>query len=205
MYKKIIKCSDKITDKDFSDFNNTIRAFLSLLETHLFAVPFSHKFDFVSLFDYTLSSAAIATSLYLYHEENKDFSNIDKDNEKFCLVQGYFYGIHPFILTNVKKSNKYAGKSLRARSFFISLSSEIIAHRICDLFQIPPTSMIMNAGGKFTILAPNLKNTQEKLLHLAESVNKELFKINYGQTKFVFASHFFSDAEFKKKSFQLCL
>ncbi|MCB1192228.1 MAG: type III-A CRISPR-associated protein Cas10/Csm1 [Leptospiraceae bacterium] len=200
LYKKIIKSSDKITDKDFSDFNNTILAFSSFLEKYLFTVPFSPEFDSVSLFDYALSSVAIATALYRYHEEKQDFSGIEKDDKKFCLIQGYFSGIHPFILANIQKTNKYAGKILRARSFFISISSEIIAHRICNLFQIPPTSIMMNAGGKFTILAPNLKDTQKKLLHLAEKVNKELYKINYGQTKFVFASHSFSNSEFKGKS-----
>lgn len=201
LYKKILKSADKITDVDFSDFNNTILAFVSLLEKYTFTVPFSDEYSYISLFDYTLSSIAIATAIYRYHEEIQDFSNLESIEEKFCVIQGYFYGIQSFILTNGQKSDKYASKILRARSFFLSISSEIIAHRICNLFQIPPTSIVMNAGGKFTILAPNIKNSKEKIDDLANRVNKEFVKLNYGQTKFIFAHNSFSNSEFINEKF----
>jgi len=78
---------------------------------------------------------------------------------KFLIVNGNFQGIQNFIFSGYGDIRKYRSKILRGRSFAVSLLSELAADMLCREIGLPFTSVILNAAGRFTILAPNIRNT----------------------------------------------
>jgi len=177
---------EKLYDSFVSDvkeanlsFSNSFQDFLTLktiLEKYTTFVPSSSykTYPDVSLFDHMHSTAAIATALY--KSEKKD---------KFILIQGDFTSIQNFIFSKSGESNKYMGKILRAKSFFVTIATETIALKICKELGLTPLSIIMNGGGKFTILSPSTPSVYKILEDIRDNVNREFAKINYLQTKFV--------------------
>ena len=150
----------------FCSFDSAVAFLLSVLHNYLWCVPSDTQTDFpdVSLFDHLSTSAAIAASLYLYHDGRGELGDIDRiraqGEAKFALIAGDLSGIQHFILS---ASGKGASRQLRARSFYVSLLSEMVAHMILRRFQLPLPNLIMSAGGNFHILAPNLAGMEEGL------------------------------------------
>ena len=119
----------------------------------------------VSLYDHSKTTAALATALWRWHEENQ-LTGHDQavkladrsaswDEQKFLLIQGDFFGIQDFIFSGGSDSNKQAAKLLRGRSFQVSLFTELAALKVLQACELPSTSQMMNAAGKFLIIAPN--------------------------------------------------
>ena len=132
----------------------------------------------VSLYDHSKATATLATALWLWHEANgrTDDASLealrnhsDWDEKKFLLIQGDFFGIQNFIFSEGSETNKKSAKILRGRSFYVSLLSELAALKVLQTLELPSTSQILNAAGKFMIVAPNTKEVVEKL----ERIRKE--------------------------------
>lgn len=167
--------------------------FDSLWLTFTHAIPsataFGAKPD-VSLYDHSKAVAALATALWRWHEANdrcdaaaaqvmKDRS--DWDNEKFMLVQGDFFGIQDFIFAGGSQTNKHAAKLMRGRSFYVSLLTEMAALKILDVLDLPPTSQIVNAAGKFLIVAPATADARIKLERAEREINTWFLKHSFGE------------------------
>lgn len=143
----------------------------------------------VSLYDHSKTTAALATALWRWHDENglcdaastarlKDRS--DWDTHKFLLVQGDFFGIQEFIFSDGSQTNRAAAKLLRGRSFHVSLFTEIAALRVLDALSLPPTSQITNAAGKFLILAPNTESVRKALESVRIEINQWFLSQGFG-------------------------
>jgi CRISPR-associated protein Csm1 len=133
----------------------------------------------VSLYDQGKTRAALAVALRRYHRAGDGNGPEDipderareaGDEKKFLLIQGDFFGIQDFIFAEGGESNKQAAKILRGRSFQVSLFTELAALRILESLELPPTSQIVNAAGKFLIVAHNTDEAREKL----RAVRREL-------------------------------
>ena len=173
--------TEPIPDAFRKNWSLWIDAFDSLWMTFTSSIPSATAFSVrpdVSLYDHCKATAALASALWLWHEENgktgpetvlalKDRS--DWDEKKFLLIQGDFFGIQNFIFSEGSQTNKKSAKILRGRSFYVSLLSELAALKILQTLDLPSTSQILNAAGKFLIVAPNTQETIEKL----EAVRKE--------------------------------
>jgi CRISPR-associated protein Csm1 len=193
-YKKLydkFKKDAKSLELDFE--KKTTQSFLnlkSLLEKYTTFIPSSSykSYPDVSLFDHLLSTAAIASAIYLGNEK------------KFFLIQGDFSSIQNFIFSKYGESNKYLAKILRAKSLFVTLATEMIALKVCRELGLTPLSIVMNAGGKFTIIAPKIdeKKLNEILNNIKREINKEFLKINFLQTHFILD---YVEEEFKNLSF----
>ena len=131
------------------------------------ATAFNVKPD-VSLYDHSKAVAALATALWRYHHDRADdpetvrralAERTDWDEQKFLLVQGDCFGIQDFIFATGGETQKRAAKLLRGRSFYVSLLSECAALRVLEALDLPGTSQIINAAGKFLIVAPNTPET----------------------------------------------
>lgn len=135
----------------------------------------------VSLYDHSKATAAFAVALWRWYQEN----NLDNDSsiaalqdrsawddEKLLIIQGDFFGIQNFVFSEGSQTNKQAAKILRGRSFYVSLLTELAALRVLETLELPATSQIMNAAGKFTIIAPNTKQTVNKLNALRAEFEK---------------------------------
>jgi CRISPR-associated protein Csm1 len=158
------------------------------------AIPSATAFNIrpdVSLYDHSRVAAAMATALWRFHVENgrtdENATKELKDQEqswtesKFLLVQGDFFGIQDFIFASGGETNKRAAKLLRGRSFYVSLLSECAALKVLDALDLPSTSQVINAAGKFMIVAPNSPETIKKLVDVQNSLDAWFLKQSWGQ------------------------
>nr|WP_305910215.1 type III-A CRISPR-associated protein Cas10/Csm1 [Methylomarinum sp. Ch1-1]MDP4521018.1 type III-A CRISPR-associated protein Cas10/Csm1 [Methylomarinum sp. Ch1-1] len=79
------------------------------------------------------------------------------------------------------ETNKRAAKLLRGRSFYVSLLSECAALKVLDTLNLPATSQVINAAGKFMIVAPNTAATIEKLQKVQQVLDKWFLQHSWGQ------------------------
>jgi CRISPR-associated protein Csm1 len=158
------------------------------------AIPSATAFNIrpdVSLYDHSRVTAALATALWRYHHERneigeetakalRDQQESWKEN-KFLLIQGDFFGIQDFIFASGGDTNKRAAKLLRGRSFYVSLLSECAALKVLDTLDLPATSQVINAAGKFMIVAPNTDKTKTTLLKVRRELDDWFLQYSYGQ------------------------
>ena len=168
--------------------------FETLWGAYTHAIPSATAFNIrpdVSLYDHSRVAAAIATALWRYHYEYgrtdnkaaKDLKDQQEswEEEKFLLVQGDFFGIQDFIFSSGGETNKRAAKLLRGRSFYVSLLSECAALKVLDVLDLPSTSQVINAAGKFMIVAPNTPETLKKLLDVQHELDQWFLEQSWGQ------------------------
>lgn len=144
----------------------------------------------VSLYDHSKTTAALATALWRWHEENNltdnsqvgDLKNRENswNQEKFLLIQGDFFGIQDFIFAGGAQTNKKSAKLLRGRSFQVSLFTELAALKILQACDLPSTSQIINAAGKFLIVAPNTEKIKKALFEVQQEFNQWFIQHTYG-------------------------
>ncbi len=158
----------------------------------------------VSLYDHSKITAALAVALYQYHRDRDDFS-IDYIKEydagKFLLISGDFYGIQNFIFSESGAAGKNRAKILRGRSFTVSLFSELAADMLCRRIGIPSISVLLNAAGKFTIIAPNTRRVKDAVAEVERSVNDWLIKISFGENSIGMTTVEASPEHFVQKKF----
>ncbi len=158
------------------------------------AIPSATAFNIrpdVSLYDHSRVAAALATALWRYHYElgrtNNEAAKDLKDQQeswtedKFLLIQGDFFGIQDFIFASGGETNKRAAKLLRGRSFYVSLLSECAALKVLDALDLPATGQVINAAGRFMIVAPNTLATIEKLQQVQQELDSWFLEHSWGQ------------------------
>jgi len=176
----------KLRHRD-SDIGLWLDHFDSLLKTCLAFVPAARAGKIVpdvSLYDHCRTTAGIASALYLYHLQTDTLQEQkiqDRAEKKFLLVTGDFYGIQKFIFASGGDVRKYRSKLLRGRSFAVSLFSELAADLLCDKIGLSSLSILFNAAGKFTLLAPNTEQARQAVQEVETSINDWLIDIAYGE------------------------
>lgn len=179
-----------------------ISHFDSLLQTCTAMIPAARVGDVipdVSLYDHARTTAAFASALYQYHRQTDSLdeqSIRDTREKKLLLVTGDFYGIQNFIFSAGGEMKKYRSKLLRGRSFAVSLFSELAADMLCRELCLSPLSVILNAAGKFTLLAANTRQSHDAVKQIETIINDWLFKISCGQASMGIASTSAAPAQF---------
>jgi len=145
----------------------------------------------VSLYDHSKAVTALAVALWRYHfeldhDKDRALANMqyrkDWDEKKLLMIQGDFFGIQNFIFSQGSESNKKAAKLLRGRSLYVSLITECAALTILEQLALPSTSQIINAAGKFLIVAPNTPETIAVLETIKKEFNQWFLDHSYGQS-----------------------
>ena len=126
----------------------------------------------ISQYDQLKTTVAIATALVLADEQNKA--------KPFLLIQGDFFGIQDFIFSGGRETNKRAAKILRGRSFQVSLFTELAALKVLEACELPSTSQLMNAAGKFLIVAPNTEKIRQAIYRVQNELNQWFVDNTYG-------------------------
>ena len=140
-------------------------ALLYLLKKYTWCIPSStyKSMPDIPLYDHMLTTSSIASSLYRFHlerDETRDMSVLKNDRErKFLLISGDLSGIQKFIFDLKQEGSKGVSKILRGRSFYLGQMTSAAVHYLLDSLDIPLTSKIMDAGGRFTLLVPNTERT----------------------------------------------
>lgn len=167
--------------------------FDSLWLTFTHAIPAATAFGVkpeVSLYDHSRAAAALAVALWRWHEASGKTdaeatsalrSRSDYDEPKFLLVQGDFFGIQDFIFAAGGESRKQAAKLLRGRSFQVSLFTELAALLVLDELGLPSTSQVINAAGKFMIVAPSTDEARASLESVRERLEAWFLDHTFGQ------------------------
>lgn len=173
--------------------------------SHIPAATVGYVVPDVSLYDHCRTTSAIASALYQYHKETDTMSveviKEDYETRKFLLISGDFYGIQDFIFTEGGSTGKASAKLLRGRSFYVSLLSELAADMLCSELGLPVTSIILNAAGKFTILAHNTDKAKETVKAVEGKINDWLIKNFFGQASMGFSTVEASCNDFVKGKF----
>lgn len=162
--------------------------FDSLLKTYTSHIPAARTgmvVHDVSLYDHCRTTAALAASLYLYHSSKDDLNKssiLDGHAEKLLLVSGDFYGIQDFIFSAGGEMRHHRSKILRGRSFAVSLFTELAADMLCREIGLPFLAVIMNAAGKFHLIAPNTQDAMRAINSTETQINDWLFDISCGQS-----------------------
>jgi CRISPR-associated protein Csm1 len=167
--------------------------FDTLWQIFTHAIPSATAFNVrpdVSLYDHSKTTAALGVALWRWHIAQTDLSEeeairrhrerADWDTPKFLLVQGDFFGIQDFIFAEGADTNQNAAKLLRGRSFQVSLFTELAALKVLEACELPATSQITNAAGKFLIVAPNTDAVREKLDAARRELNDWFLQNTFG-------------------------
>jgi CRISPR-associated protein Csm1 len=175
---------------------------LELLEGYLSYVPCStlkNEVADISLYDHQKLTAAIASCIYIYLNDQYQYSNdsinyrnILFDNEKdfrkinaFLLFSCDISGIQQFIY-NI--SSKGALKGLRSRSFYLEILLEHIVDEILFKTDLSRANLIYTGGGHAYILLPNTQKARKVLEDSSKTINKWLIN-NFGISLFIAADY----------------
>ncbi|MHA1687571.1 MAG: type III-A CRISPR-associated protein Cas10/Csm1 [Candidatus Heimdallarchaeaceae archaeon] len=132
----------------------------------------------VSLYHHLTTAAAIARNKMQYNLVTPTEKRPDNLQEelRYLIIKGDIQGIQNFIFNvhSPDKVRKEASKRLRGRSFVIQLLAMSIVSQILDELELSEISVLSNAAGNFTIIAPNTKEIREKIANLKKEIAKEL-------------------------------
>jgi len=173
----------------YSRLDDVLNVWLGLLEKYAWAAPSDTRYAVadISLYDHLRSSAAIAACLYRRHVEAIDeLKGMARTNE-FVFIGGDFSGIQDFIFHITNRGSGGASKRLRARSFFVTLFSEVTVHKILHALNLPLLCNVFSAGGKFLLLAPNTADTPGILEATKREIEAEIHERFFSQFAFLMA------------------
>ncbi|MEW6139416.1 MAG: type III-A CRISPR-associated protein Cas10/Csm1 [Thermodesulfobacteriota bacterium] len=177
--KKLLHVRDNVA-LWFEHFDSLMMSFAS-------CVPAARGGDVVpdvSLYDHCRTTAALAVAMYVYHRDHDTLTveALRNDHEpKFLVIMGDFFGIQDFIFSSHGDTRKYRSKLLRGRSFAVSLFSELTADMICREIGLPFSSVVLNAAGKFTIVAPNTASALQAVESVEKLTNRWLKDVSHGE------------------------
>ncbi len=159
---------------NYSDFNSFLHGVINICEKYLWCVPSDPRTEDqdISLFDHLLTTSGIATCIYEYHKNSLNEEEIKNDNlEKFILIGGDLSGIQNFIFEIEQTNPQKLSKTLRGRSVYLSLLTTAISLKILNELELPLTCKILDAGGRFLLIAPNTTEHKGKLENLIKEIN----------------------------------
>lgn len=178
----------KIPDlSEFDSFDELLVAWMNVLEHFTWAIQSDTRYELsdISLFDHLRSSAAIAACLYKKHLPEINAGKNFQRKEEFLLVGGDFSGIQNFIFHISNAGAGGVAKRLRARSFFISMFSEVTIHKILHALGLPFLCNVFSAAGKFLVLVPNTEEHVQKLREVKSCIEKEIHLSHFGNFAFL--------------------
>ena len=172
------------------------------------AIPSDAAQPDISLYDHSKVSAALAVALWrhLLDADRLDVQTIrelpeNNEAKPFLFIQGDFYGIQNFIFPESSETNRQAAKILRGRSFQVSLFTELASLRILQALDLPAASQIINAAGKFLIVAPNTPQTIDRIREIQLEFDTWFIRHTFGTVGIGLAWHEAACADFAYSSF----
>lgn len=179
--EKSVKEYQELFDKFINDFKNDAEfngeinkywfdRFYALMYEYTSLVPalkLKDKDSYVSLFDHSKLTSAIASCLVLNDTSDKCFNMFEFDVS----------GIQKFIfkVTEGKDTKGDIAKSLRGRSFMISAITNIITYSYLYEFNLTESNIIFNTGGGALLLLPSCEDFEERINKVESQVTKALF------------------------------
>jgi len=188
-------------------FEHYLSCLLRVLEDYTWCIPSAtyKALPDISLYDHSLCTAAVAQALYAYHSENKGSPDSGSDETKFLLLGGDLSGIQNFIFNVSESRSKGAGKLYRARSFYLQALSRSVVLNLLSRLQLYAPAQLMDAGGKFMVLAPNTARARQALPEMQKELDTWMVKHFNGQVSLSLASVGLSPRDLDLESFHEAL
>ncbi len=161
-----------------------IASLQSLLEKYTWCIPSStYKTDpDISLFDHSVTTAAISQALALYHTDYGGVPGKDHiQDDKFILCGGDLSGIQDYIFGIEKSHGAGVAKILRARSFWLQAVTRSVVTSLLDQLGLCSQARIMDSGGQFILLLPATEKVLSKLPKFEKQVHKWFLETFQGQ------------------------
>jgi CRISPR-associated protein Csm1 len=175
-------------NREANDFNTLINLLLVLFEKYLWCVPdfTGNKLTDISLFNHIKDVAGISHAIYKSKPDSKNLN----------LIIGDIPGIQKYIFDI---TNQRPAKILRGRSIFVQILARQLATKMLSAFDLTDCNLIMLAGGKFYILAPDITDFEKLFNATIVNIEKEMaLEFNY-ELKFAAGSCFFNYEQLMKK------
>jgi CRISPR-associated protein Csm1 len=214
LWQTFIKSLDAIPDSHRGSLPLWLDHMDSLWACYAHAIPSATAFGVrpdVSLYDHAKAVAALAVALWRYHHDRGDSTEDTRDamrgyrdwtDDKLLLIQGDLFGIQDFIFSTGGETQRRAAKLLRGRSFYVGLLTECAALKVLDALDLPPTSQIVNAAGKFLIVAHNTEDARERLKGVRAELDEWFLAHTCGQVGVGIAWQSASCDDFRQGSHQ---
>ena len=170
LWNKFTKGIEEIPTSHQENLNLWLDHFDTAMQCFMSQIPSPYSRD-ISFYDFTKAVSAFVVALA---------DNLASKEEPLLLVQGDFFGIQDFIFSGGRESNKGAAKILRGRSFQVSLFTELAALKVLNACGLPATSQVLNAAGKFLIVAPNTTVVKNAIKQVQSELNQWFIKETYG-------------------------
>lgn len=160
------------------EYRHYVSWLLNMLERFTWSIPSStyKNVPDIPLFDHLKTTAAIAEALYLYHKEKGGVPRIGDKEKKFILLLGDLSGIQRFIFSANISSGRGVTRLFRARSFFLQALTRSVVLSVQHRLDMSETSLILDAGGKFMMLLPNLDRTLKVLSEIEKELDEYFFE-----------------------------
>lgn len=163
------RISDNLRALDWNE--EYLNSMLSVMEANLSYIPSSTAKDEladISLFDHVKLTAAVASCIYDYLNENgrryrESLFTKEKEfytEDAFLLCSMDVSGIQNFIYTITSKN---ALRTLRARSFYLEIMMEHLADLLLEQLELSRANLIYTGGGHCYLLLPNTRKVIEVL------------------------------------------
>lgn len=152
---------------------------VSLLEEFTWCIPSStyKSLPDISLYDHSLTTAALTQALLLHARQTGIRPGEQADSaEKFLLVGGDLSGIQSYIFDLDRSHGSGVAKLFRARSFYLQALSRGVILALCERIGLSTLCRVMDAGGRFLLLLPNLDSVRKELGDFDLALQREMFE-----------------------------
>ena len=165
--------------KNSNSYEELASKLLTASEKNLSFLPAAiteEEINDISLFDHLKMTAAIASSVRRYMDENKiiDFKSLlDKelefmDKKMFLLYSMDVSGIQDFIYTI---ATERVLKGLRTRSFYLEMVIEHCIDTLLERTGLTRANLIYSGGGHAYVILPNTDGIKEELIRYENRIN----------------------------------
>lgn len=172
-----------------NDFDTLINLLIVLLEKYLWCVPdfTGNKYTDISLYNHTKDVAGLSHAIFLSDGEKKHLN----------LIVGEIPGIQKYIFDI---TNQRPAKILRGRSIFVQILTRQLATKCLRRFGLTDLNLIMLAGGKFYIIAPDNIEFNELFNSFYSEIEEYMAKeFNY-ELKFAAGFNRFNHEDLKNRT-----
>jgi CRISPR-associated protein Csm1 len=150
----------------------------------------------VSLYDHNRMTAALAACLTQDGRSGEWCRAVKDSDEVAVLVAGDISGVQHFIYTLASSG---AAKTLRGRSFYLQMLTEVVADFVLRQLGLPSANLIYAGGGNFYLLVGVTQ--QDQLQDLSREVTRRLVKAHGGALHLTLAHTMLTQADFQRTRF----
>lgn len=168
-----------------SELPQFLNALDYIMQKYLWCIPSNTQeaYPTNSLYHHSRLTASISAVIFQKLKDN----NFDEEellemssDKSFILIAGDLNGIQNYLFDlNPEKATKGA-KYLRARSFKIKALSDMIIHKIITSLNLCYHNILINAGGKFVLFAPDKNEIKDKLKEIKKIIEYHFYHETLG-------------------------